>query len=217
MAAEAGRPTFKLEHALSAGGFRLIAGLDEAGRGALAGPVVAAAVIFPTDRPDLAETLRAVHDSKQLSASRRQHAFQLIQHEAISWSTGSASNTEVDQLGLLPATRLAMHRALAALEPQPEHLLLDYILLSEDERPQTSQAKADAKSLSVAAASIMAKVSRDQHMIECDDHYPEYGFCRHKGYGTSEHRQALQRLGPTPLHRQSYQPVARVSSHKKDK
>jgi ribonuclease HII len=214
MVVGANGPSLQLELSLLAGGFEIIAGIDEAGRGALAGPVVAAAVALPLRESGLARTLQGVQDSKVLTPSARQRAFSAIQSAALGLAVGSASNIEVDRLGLLPATRLAMNRALEKLEPQPLHLLLDYMLLPEDERPQTSQAKADAKSLSVAAASIIAKVTRDSLMVESDQQFPEYGFARHKGYGTSQHRQALAQLGPCALHRRSFAPVAAaLSSH----
>jgi ribonuclease HII len=203
-------PNLDLEFALYAGGVRFIAGIDEAGRGALAGPVVAAAVILPLNQPNLTQSLTSVHDSKQLSPTERQQALENVHQVALGYAVGSANNREIDELGLMRATRLSMRRALAKLPFQPDHLLLDYILLPEDERPQTSMARADSKSLSVAAASIIAKVTRDQQMIEWEMEYPGYGFSQHKGYGTSKHRQALEHLGPTPLHRLSYAPVAAV-------
>ena len=202
------RPDLQLEMALFTGGIRHIAGIDEAGRGALAGPVVAAAVILPLELPDLANTLHEVHDSKQLSPKVRQRAYDSIHRTARAISVGSATSNEVDELGLLPATRLAMSRAVAILQPQPQHLLLDYMLLPEQETTQTSQAKADSKSLSVAAASVIAKVTRDRWMVECDKKYPGYDFSQHKGYGTVHHRQVLSQLGPSPVHRLSYAPVA---------
>ena len=214
MIADRPRPNLELERALVGGGYRFIAGIDEAGRGALAGPVVAAAVMFASDQQDAADVLQEVHDSKQLTAKARERAFELIKAHALCWATGSASSEEIDQVGLLPATRLSMTRALASLVPQPDHLLLDYMLLSEDERPQTSQVRADSKSLSVAAASIVAKVTRDQMMHDYEPQHPGYGLGRNKGYGTAEHRQALQRIGPSPIHRRSYQPVATaLASH----
>lgn len=214
MNASARRPDLQLELALLAAGVERIAGIDEAGRGALAGPVVAAAVILPLERPGLATELCEVNDSKQLTAAARERVYNSIVGCSLAFAVGSADNHEVDQLGLLPATRLAMSRALTELVPQPEHLLLDYMLLSEHELPQTSQAKADTKSLTVAAASILAKVTRDRWMMARDRDYPGYGFGQHKGYGTAQHRNALKRLGPSPLHRQSYAPVAAAATSK---
>jgi ribonuclease HII len=165
--------------------------------------VTAAAVILPAD-PAVAERLPGVRDSKQLSPSARQAARQRILDAALSWGVGFASPQEIDDLGILPATRLAAQRALDGLMVQPEHLLLDYLFLRESLLPQTSLIKGDCRSLSIAAASIMAKTARDALMLELDALYPGYGLASHKGYGTSAHRQAIRRLGPCPIHRQSF-------------
>ncbi|MFP3854287.1 MAG: ribonuclease HII [Anaerolineales bacterium] len=210
MTANIASPGLTYERALYAQGVEPIAGIDEAGRGALAGPVVSAAVVLPMDRSDLQERLCDVRDSKELDARQRERCFQSITQVAVAWAIGSASNHEVDQLGLIPATRLSMRRALTALDSEAHYLLLDYMILPEEERPQTSLTKGDSISLSIAAASIVAKVSRDLEMIRWDEQIPGYGFSRHKGYGTSEHRLALDRLGPSRLHRRSYAPVAKV-------
>lgn len=196
-------PNLDFEQALWAAGVRWVAGIDEAGRGPLAGPVAAAAVILPADL-QVATRLAGVRDSKQMSARSRQKARDLIQAHALTWGVGFASVKEIDQLGILPATRLAASRALQALSVQPEHLLLDYLFLGDSELPQTSLVKGDCRSLSIAAASVMAKTTRDALMLELDQQYPGYGLAAHKGYGTPAHRQAIRRLGACPVHRQSF-------------
>jgi len=201
-------PDLHLERGLHEAGFALIAGLDEAGRGAWAGPVVAAAVMLPVDDPDLMQSLNGIHDSKLLTARQRERAFSCIQRKSLGWGLGKADADEVDRMGLLPATRIAMRRALEALEIEPRYLLLDHLILSEVSTPQTALPHGDARALSIAAASILAKVHRDRIMLDLDRAYPGYGFGQHKGYGTSEHRRALQDLGPCAIHRYSYAPVA---------
>ncbi len=206
-------PTLTFELSLHRAGVTLVAGLDEAGRGALAGPVTAAAVILPLDGEGAAlGPLDGVRDSKLMTPAQRERALQKICDLALSWAVGSASSLEVDSLGLLPATRLAMARALAELSPSPEYLLLDYLLLPNDDRHQTALVKGDRLSLTIAAASVVAKVWRDREMIALEDRYPGYGLAQHKGYGTTDHRVALKRLGPTPVHRRSYAPVAAALS-----
>lgn len=205
---EANKPNLYLERALHGGGVTSVAGLDEAGRGALAGPVVAAAVVLPLDRTDLAESLSEVRDSKQMTARQRERSLGRILELASAAATGSASSTEIDTLGIIPATRLAMMRALQQLTPAPAHLVLDYMILPECELPQTSMAHGDARCLSVSAASVMAKVTRDRLMQEFDWRYPAYGFTQHKGYATRAHRSALAAIGPCEIHRASYAPVA---------
>lgn len=202
------QPHLGYELELHNSGLTTVAGLDEAGRGALAGPVVAAALILPLDDPHLIDRLAMVRDSKELSASQREQALGVIERLALVWGCGVASHLEVDELGLLPATRLAMTRALAALSIAPHYLLIDHLILREDERPQTALVHGDRISLSIAAASIIAKVTRDRQMVALGAEYPGYGLAQHKGYGTMAHRQALARLGPSPIHRLSYQPVA---------
>jgi len=199
-------PDFKWERALWAQGFRYIAGIDEAGRGALAGPVCAAAVILPpTERNRL--PLSGVRDSKQMTFSQREAAAARIRAVALAWGVGFASPVEIDALGIVPATRLAAQRALAALTPAPEALLLDYLLLPDVNLPQTSLIKGDSRSLSIAAASVLAKTTRDARMVELDGQHPGYGFTHHKGYGTAAHREALARLGPSPVHRLTFAPL----------
>jgi ribonuclease HII len=205
------RPGLDHEQALLALGHRLIAGLDEAGRGAWAGPVYAAAVILPLDRSDLLTTLEGVNDSKLLTPRRREALFERIQQQALSVGVGAASAAEIDQLGVAPATRLAMARAIEALSSAPHALLVDHIQLPELKLPQRSLPKADRQCLSVAAASIVAKVTRDRLMVQMEEEHPGYGFDRHKGYGTADHRSALERLGACPLHRMSWEPLRGLS------
>ena len=200
-------PGLAEERELLRRGYRLIAGVDEAGRGAWAGPVYAAAAILPLDRPDLSQALDGVADSKQLSPARREALLPIIHEVALGVGVGSASAAEIDALGILPATRLAMQRAVAALAPAPDALLLDYVRLPEMALPQRALPKADCHCLTVAAASIVAKVRRDQWMVALDAQHPGYGFARHKGYGTAAHRAALARLGPSPFHRMSWAPL----------
>ena len=204
------RPDLERELKLVSAGHRYVAGIDEAGRGALAGPVVAAAVILPIDRFDLARALSEVRDSKQLSPASRQRCMKNIREIAVAVGIGEASPREVDDLGLLPATRAAMQRAVEALDPQPSHLLIDHIRIPELELPQDPITRGDQSVLSIAAASVVAKVWRDQLMTELSKPYAGYGFERHKGYGTELHRRALTRLGPCPEHRHSYAPVRRA-------
>lgn len=210
MSESSGRPGLEFELPLRQAGIMNIAGIDEAGRGALAGPVTAAAVILPAAEEATLHALREVRDSKQMSPAQRERTFDVIKSVALCWAVAAAGPDEVDSLGLLPATRLAMRRALAGLRVPPDYLLLDHVVLTEDERPQTALVKGDSRSLSIAAASVLAKVQRDRAMIALEDSYPGYGFARHKGYGTAEHRAALQQLGPAPIHRRSYAPVAAV-------
>jgi ribonuclease HII len=189
-------------------GYRLVAGVDEVGRGAWAGPVVAAAVILPPDLPQLRRALRGVTDSKALTPRQRDRLFSTIQAVALAVGVGGAGAGEVDRDGLLSATRAAMQRALAMLAPRPEALLIDAVDLSTlVALPQRAVIRGDSLSLSVAAASIVAKVSRDRWMAGLEARYPGYGFARHKGYGTPAHCAALERLGVCDLHRRSFAPV----------
>ena len=208
------RPGLDQERALQSQGFHLIAGVDEAGRGAWAGPVYAAAAILPLDRVDLSDTLNGVADSKQLSPNRRESLLEVINGEALGVGVGTATSDEIDRFGIACATRLAMKRAIDALSPFPEALLLDFVKLPKVALPQRSLPKADQHCLSVAAASIVAKVSRDRWMVELNKRHPGYGFSRHKGYGTAAHRSALALLGPSPVHRMSWAPL-RTLSHER--
>lgn len=205
-------PDLVLELALHNEGIAIIAGVDEAGRGSWAGPVVAAAVVLPLERSNLKTELDGVRDSKQLNARQRSHWAGIILEIGSSIGVGQATAEEVDTLGLIPATRSAMTRALHELDPLPDYLLIDHILLPEFELPQTALPRGDAIVLSIAAASIIAKVTRDNIMIEFEEHYPGYGFPRHKGYGTSAHQEALAALGPSPIHRRSFTPIASLLS-----
>jgi ribonuclease HII len=201
-------PGLKLEYQLRRQGHRLIAGIDEAGRGAWAGPVVAAAVILPLDRPDLRAALKGVNDSKQLTARQRERWFDVIHGVALAVGVGGAGPGEIDRGGIVAATRAAMERAVAMLHPQPDALLIDAVnLQSLIPLPQRSLNYGDSISLSIAAASIVAKVNRDRLMGALDARYPGYGFARHKGYGTAAHHAALKRLGVTGAHRRCYAPV----------
>jgi ribonuclease HII len=197
-------PDLSFEIDLWSRGVGAIAGIDEAGRGALAGPVSAAAVILPVD-PRIIEQLSGVRDSKQMTPASRQVWAGQITRLAAAWAVGLATNQEIDALGIVPAVRLAIQRALTALPVTPEHLLVDYLDLPDCSLPQTSLVKGDARSLSIASASVLAKTTRDALLLDLDASYPGYGFASHKGYGTAAHRQAIYRLGFTPIHRLTFQ------------
>lgn len=199
-------PDLSLENALWVNGVAPIAGIDEAGRGAWAGPVTAAAVIFPPGYLPQ-NLLRLVRDSKQLRPAMRKLLEPLIKELALAWAVGFASNDEIDVYGILPATRLAMTRALETLSLVPGHLLIDALFLPEIQCPQTSLIKGDQRSLSIAAASILAKTARDRRMEELALSEPVYAFERNKGYGTRAHQQALHRFGPCAVHRFSFAPI----------
>jgi ribonuclease HII len=200
-------PDLQEELDLYAAGHTRVAGLDEVGRGAWAGPVCAAAVVLPLDCPDLPDLLTGVRDSKQLSPARREALLPVILDVAEAVGVGWAAPTEVDERGVVPATQQAMARAVAELDGQVDALLVDYLRLPDLDLPQRALPKADARCLSVAAASIVAKVTRDQLMVALDRDLPGYGFARHKGYGTRQHREALARLGPSSIHRMSWRPL----------
>ncbi len=198
-------PSFAEEKNLEAQGYRYIAGIDEAGRGALAGPVLAAAVILPgnIDFPWLSQ----VKDSKQLSPAKRQLLFHHIHEIAVAIGVGLASSEVIDTQGIIKATQLAMKLAIDQLSPPAETLLIDYMHLPEVKLPQKGITNGDSLCFSIACASIIAKVTRDQLMIELDRAYPGYGLAHHKGYGTREHLAHLCQLGASPIHRQSFKPV----------
>lgn len=200
------KPNLEHEWQLWGKGFRVLAGLDEAGRGAWAGPVYAAAVALPQDER-VSELLTGVRDSKRMTARQRENWQDCIKSVAIAWAVGSASVEEIDMQGILPATCLAMQRALDELAYPPNHLLVDYITLQSCACPQLSLPKGDCQSLSIAAASVLAKTARDAYMLELDARYPGYGFARHKGYGTALHRAALEVSGPCEIHRRSFRPI----------
>ena len=189
-------------------GYRAIAGVDEAGRGAWAGPVVAAAAILPADLRALVSLLGQVDDSKRLTPSARGRMFERIRFSALAVGVGFGAVEEIEGDGIVAATKTAMTRALASLSPQPDFVLIDYLTLHDLPCPQRGLAHGDALSLSIAAASIVAKVTRDRWMAEQDALYPGYGFGCHKGYGTAQHQEALKRLSPCPLHRRGFRPVS---------
>ncbi len=200
------RPTFAEEERLWQAGFRAVAGLDEAGRGALAGPVVAAAVI-PPPYARREGVWAQVQDSKLLTPGERSALVEAIQAAALAWAIGSASAIEIDHMGIGPATRLAMRRAVEALSPRPDYLLLDWVQLTTVNIHQESFTKGDRRIVSIAAASILAKTHRDRLLVELDRLHPDYGFAQHKGYGTAAHLEALRRHGPCPEHRHSFAPL----------
>jgi ribonuclease HII len=192
----------QFETPLWAAGLERIAGVDEAGVGPLAGPVVAAAVILPQGlRP------RGLDDSKQLGEAARDRLAAEVKAGALAWGVGLATHLEVDALNVYRAGLLAMRRAVEALSPAPQHLLVDARRVPGVPWPQQGIVKGDARSLSIAAASVIAKTTRDALMVEAAARFPGYGFARHKGYGSPEHLEALRRLGPCPLHRRSFAPV----------
>ncbi|MFC2034649.1 ribonuclease HII [Chloroflexota bacterium] len=199
------RPSFVEERTLDAQGFRYIAGIDEVGRGALAGPVVAAAVILPRhiDTP----WLNLVRDSKQLSLAKRELLFHQIYKTAVAIGTGLASHEVIDAQGIIRATQLAMKLAIDQLSPPPETLLIDYMSLPEVKLSQKGITNGDSLCFSIACASIIAKVTRDQLMMELDRVHSGYGFAHHKGYGTRGHLACLCQLGPSSIHRLSFKPV----------
>jgi ribonuclease HII len=197
-----GHPSLRYERRLWRAGVQVVAGVDEAGVGPMAGPVVAAAVIFA---PEV--FIRGVNDSKQLLPEQRAELYTKIQQRALSVGVGIAQQGEIDELNIFWATMLASERALLALTQKPEHVLVDGRRIPELKLPQTKIVGGDRKSFCIAAASIIAKVTRDQIMLAYDAQYPDYGFARHKGYCTADHFAVLERLGPTPIHRRSFAPV----------
>jgi ribonuclease HII len=200
-------PTLEFEMLFIEQGYTLIAGLDEAGRGALAGPVSAGAVILPLDHSDLLTVLDGVRDSKLCSSSQRDDLYKRIHETALASGVGLASHQEIDRIGIAAAARLAMSRAIEMLTHQPQALLIDWVRLRDINLPQQSIIKGDQRSLSIAAASILAKVTRDRLMIELDSGHPGYGFAQHKGYATPAHQSALATLGPCDLHRRTFDPI----------
>jgi ribonuclease HII len=203
-------PDSSFETGLYQHGIEVVAGLDEAGRGAWAGPVTAAAVVFPPPGSHLDGKLNGLHDSKQLSPNDREYWDLQIRKIACSVSVGQASVDEIDKIGILPATRLAMQRAFFDLQVTAEHLLIDYILIGDVGINQTAIPRGDSRALSIAAASVVAKVARDRLMTDIDLQYPQFGFAQHKGYGTRQHQAVLNRLGPSPIHRRSFEPIRRA-------
>lgn len=212
---EAVAPSFELERKFYSQGFSLVAGIDEAGRGPLAGPVVAGAVIFPASLFSSTHHngqsdhswLSVVDDSKVLTHRQRLEALEHIREHALSLGVGMATAQEIDSYGIVPATKKAMQRALESLDVSPSYLLIDHVQLTTPGLPYFSLPRGDSVSYSIAAASIVAKVTRDRIMAEADAVYPGYGFASHKGYATAEHRRRLSQLGPCPIHRRTFAPV----------
>ncbi len=200
-------PTEEFEQEARRCGYRRIAGVDEAGRGPLAGPVVAAAVILPVRC-----RLIGVDDSKQLSVSERDRLYAAIMDRAVGVGVGSSPAEEIDRINILEATKLAMRRALGELSPAPDYVLIDAVSLTGVLMPVRPIIKGDALSLSIAAASIVAKVTRDRLMAQFHEIYPQYNFLSHKGYGTEEHLARLAEYGPSPIHRRTFAPVSAVLS-----
>lgn len=198
-------PTYAEETALLGQGYSPVAGLDEAGRGPLAGPVVAAIAVLPPDPKG--GWVALVRDSKQMTRAQRERALPLLQQVALALEVGMGSPAEVDGIGIVAATRLAMKRALDSLAIRPQFLLVDALILPDVPIPQKAIIHGDALCLSIAAASIAAKVTRDRIMEEAEAAYPGYGFAKHKGYGTREHLRNLDRLGPCAIHRRSFAPI----------
>lgn len=188
------------ENKLHADGIELIAGIDEAGRGPLAGPVVVGAIIM-----DPNSFIEGVNDSKKISESKREKLYEQITNEAIAWSVGIVTEKEIDELNILNATKKALSRAIEGLEKRPDRILVDALENIDTKGiPYTSVIKGDAKMYSISAASIIAKVTRDRIMREYDEVYPQYGFAKHKGYGTAAHIAAIKEHGPCPLHRKTF-------------
>lgn len=202
-------PSLRHERKLWRDGLMTVAGVDEAGVGPMAGPVVAAAVIFAPET-----FIKGVNDSKQLDARRRGELFARINERALAVAVGIATHGEIDDLNIFWATMAASERAVTGLARAPEHVLVDGRLIPDLKLPQTRIVGGDRKSFCIAAASIIAKVTRDRMMIEYDARYPEYGFARHKGYCTPDHFAALERLGPSPIHRRSFAPVWEAAQRK---
>jgi ribonuclease HII len=204
-------PSLLYEESLWSAGILYVAGLDEAGRGAWAGPVYAAAVILPADST-IHQHLQGVRDSKQMTPSQRSRWAEQIKLHALTWAVSHSSHKEIDILGILPATRLAMQRALEKLDPPSQHLLIDYLTLPACDLPQTSLVKGDQLSLSIAAASVLAKTERDRFMVGMDRKFNGYCFAQHKGYGTSQHRLILTERGMTAIHRRCFSPMKMMLS-----
>lgn len=202
-----GVPTWEWELRAIGEGWELVAGVDEAGRGPLAGPVVAAAVVLPPDC-----NLPGLQDSKALTEERREALYGSITELALTWGVAQVEPDEIDRINILRATHRAMALALHRLAPLPHGALVDGLPVQGLPCPHRAIVKGDALCISIAAASVLAKVSRDRHMRDLDEQYPGYGFAQHKGYGTALHVEALRRLGPTPCHRRSFRPVAEATT-----
>ena len=203
-------PDLSLERAAQRRGFTPVAGADEAGRGPIAGPVVAAAVILPPDLRGDEEWLGLLDDSKRLSSARRELAFSAVQEYALDWAFAAIEPEEIDVIGIGVASLRAMMQAVESLKHSPAHLLLDYIHVRQCPYPYDTVVKGDSRSYSIAAASNVAKVTRDRMMVEYDSAFPGYGFAQHKGYATRRHLERLREIGPCDIHRQSFAPVAQA-------
>jgi ribonuclease HII len=199
------KPTLNEENGLSTQGYKFIAGIDEVGRGSLAGPVVAAAVILP--QPANFPWLKSVRDSKEISAAKRNILFTNINEQALAIGVGIIDHHVIDSVGILKATMIAMYQAIEQLAQPPDFLLIDALTLTRIHTPQKGIIKGDKLCISISCASIIAKVTRDQIMQELDQLHPGYGFAQHKGYGTKQHLACLQQLGPSSIHRHSFAPV----------
>lgn len=193
---------YQYEYEAAQQGMEVVAGVDEAGRGPLAGPVVVVAVILPQGL-----FLPKLNDSKKLSAKVREELYQKIMDEAVSVGKAVIDEKIIDRINIYQATINGMYDAIFALQPQPQKVLIDAVPLDNLPMPSLSMIKGDAKSASIAAASIIAKVTRDHMMDEYDKKYPEYGFAQHKGYGTAQHVEAIRKYGPCPIHRCSFEPI----------
>ena len=189
----------QIEEELRRTGVRYIAGIDEAGRGPLAGPVATAAVILPPDA-----CILGLNDSKKLSEKQRLELEPIIKEQALAWKVVLIDHQVIDRINILQANKLGMRQSVAALEPAPDYLLVDGMELDGVDLPQQGLIKGDARSVSIAAASVLAKTARDRLMLKYDAAYPGYGFAKHKGYPTAEHKEALRRLGPCPIHRLTF-------------
>lgn len=200
--------TFAEEKMCEAQGCQRIAGIDEVGRGCLAGPLVAAAVIMPCHRK--ARWFVEVNDSKLLTPKQRESLFASIQKAALGIGIGIVSHEVIDSHGMTKATEIAMTQAVSQISPPPDALLIDYFVLRDVTLPQKGIKNGDSLCFSIACASIVAKVTRDRMMAELDRTYPGYGLAQHKGYGTKEHLSCLRKLGPSPIHRRSFQPVKEI-------
>lgn len=188
-----------IERAKHADGYTYIAGVDEAGRGPLAGPVYAAAVILPDD-----VFIEGINDSKKLSEKRREELYDIICEKAVAYNICSVDEKRIDEINILNATHEAMNGAVAGLNVKPDYVIIDGNSIKGMTLPHETVVKGDAKSVSIAAASILAKVSRDRFICEMAEKYPEYGFDRHKGYGTAAHNEAVLKYGPCPIHRRTF-------------
>ena len=193
---------YAYERAAASEGRTIVAGVDEAGRGPLAGPVAVAAVILPPECH-----LPRLNDSKKLSYAVREELFEQVTEHAVSYHVALIGAETIDSINILEATRMGMYEAIASLSPTPDEVLIDAVELPELSIPSKSIIKGDAKTASIAAASILAKVTRDRMMEDYDREYPNYGFAKHKGYGTREHIEAIQKYGVCPLHRKSFEPI----------